>query len=456
MSVVQYEPQQAKQYLNRQYWDWRFSSESSHEWCRGYEEFKGLLEPWMDKHARILILGCGNSELSRELVKDGFRSVTNIDFSLCVLEKMKRQQSVVDKQQYEDWVWCDMSLLPFRSNSFDVVLEKGTLDVLFTDCSWKITMEAQFRMQRVMNEVFRVLVNDGKFVSITYSAPIERVCYYGFFRRVDYFTFGDKYKYYLYVGSQDPDGTLAKYRKLDQFKNGKHSNGFYDSQSQDSESMVDVNSKINLLENKRKYKQRPNRQKQERNGHSILQSLDIKVDNISNVDSNQLQDFSQIDSWNNGRQQISSKVNLNGNKVHSQINMCQSQWKDSSQYCNVIRVDSSFRRSYPEYTVLQTQGQNGSYPCQTQVRGIEKNYKQKNLQQVYEPQYFKRQIKTSNGRQLLQAGINKVEQVEQNHCQRSVGFLKDSARPGNKSKQEQQRSIKGQLRREVVVSIQSF
>ena len=42
-----------------------------------------------DKESEILVIGCGNSELSEMLYREGYHYITNADFSEVVIEEMK-------------------------------------------------------------------------------------------------------------------------------------------------------------------------------------------------------------------------------------------------------------------------------------------------------------------------------------------------------------------------------
>lgn len=101
-----------------------------------------------DKNARIVMLGCGNSTLSRDMYDDGYRNIANIDYSAIVIEKMGRVNA--DRTgmtcQYGPALPCrlvltldtlagtvgDVRNLPFEDQSIDVCLDKATLDAMLT------------------------------------------------------------------------------------------------------------------------------------------------------------------------------------------------------------------------------------------------------------------------------------------------------------------------------------
>ncbi|KEP65262.1 UNVERIFIED_CONTAM: hypothetical protein HHA_213740 [Hammondia hammondi] len=83
-----------------------------------------------NKRARILHVGCGNSELAAELVEDGYTSVVNVDFSPVVISNMRRRFRHLGSAL--EWECLDVRngalVKQFGSDSFDVVLDKGFLD----------------------------------------------------------------------------------------------------------------------------------------------------------------------------------------------------------------------------------------------------------------------------------------------------------------------------------------
>ncbi len=65
-------------------------------------------------------LGCGNSSLSADLETVGWSNVTNIDISTVVLHNMRSQEA-----RPQTYIAMDMTRMPFRDRSFDIVIEKA-------------------------------------------------------------------------------------------------------------------------------------------------------------------------------------------------------------------------------------------------------------------------------------------------------------------------------------------
>lgn len=50
-----------------------------------------------DKEAEILIIGCGNSEISEKLYEDGYHYITNVDYSSVVIEQMRERNAHLEE-----------------------------------------------------------------------------------------------------------------------------------------------------------------------------------------------------------------------------------------------------------------------------------------------------------------------------------------------------------------------
>jgi len=169
-----YLPSSNSQYKKVEYWDERYSVEPHYEWLASYNQLGHLLKETLDKfsvEARILQLGCGNSDLAMDLYKSGFRDVTNIDISAVCVANMKA------KYPHLNFVEMDMTQLNFPSSSFDLVIEKASLDALLVDSvsPWDLESPGHQLVSQSLREVKRVLSPDGVFLSVTFSQPHHRV-----------------------------------------------------------------------------------------------------------------------------------------------------------------------------------------------------------------------------------------------------------------------------------------
>jgi SAM-dependent methyltransferase len=167
-------PNRIADYREREYWDRRYEKDTgNYDWLMSYENLCSLLHPHITSLDKILILGCGNSTLSEELYKDGYHDVVNIDYSKTVIEMMK------ERLPQMDWLEMDMRELNFEKESFTVVLDKGSLDAVFTDGSsvWDPSTTVRADIEKAINEILRVLKPGGKFISISFGQPHFRKPY---------------------------------------------------------------------------------------------------------------------------------------------------------------------------------------------------------------------------------------------------------------------------------------
>lgn len=96
--------------------------------------------------------GCGNSALSYELFLGGFPNVTSVDYSPVVVTAMRARYAHVPSLR---WETMDARALDFPRDSFDVVLEKGTLDALLAGerDPWNVSSEGIHTVDQVLSEV---------------------------------------------------------------------------------------------------------------------------------------------------------------------------------------------------------------------------------------------------------------------------------------------------------------
>ncbi|KAI5418406.1 hypothetical protein KIW84_042878 [Lathyrus oleraceus] len=99
---------------------------------------------------------------------------------------------------------ADMLELPFDDECFDLVIEKGTMDVLFVDSGdpWNPKPETMSKVMSTLKGVHRVLKEDGIFISITFGQPHFRRPIFNapdFTWSVEWTTFGETFHYFVYV-----------------------------------------------------------------------------------------------------------------------------------------------------------------------------------------------------------------------------------------------------------------
>jgi len=162
------------EYKNPLYWNERFEQEDCYEWLVDYNEIKSSLHTIFqnfDETSKFLQLGCGNSDFAIDLYRDGYKDITNIDISDVCVKKMS------EKYPELQFKTMDMTKMDFPEKTFDVVIEKASLDSLLVDSKspWDYNSPGCLSVRRSLLEVQRVLKTEGIFVSITFSQPHFRV-----------------------------------------------------------------------------------------------------------------------------------------------------------------------------------------------------------------------------------------------------------------------------------------
>ncbi|TYG74584.1 hypothetical protein ES288_D04G194000v1 [Gossypium darwinii] len=99
---------------------------------------------------------------------------------------------------------ADMLDLPFSNECFDVVIEKGTMDVLFVDSGdpWNPQPATISKVMAMLEGVHKVLKPNGIFISITFGQPHFRKPFFHnakFTWSIEWSTFGDGFHYFFYI-----------------------------------------------------------------------------------------------------------------------------------------------------------------------------------------------------------------------------------------------------------------
>jgi len=138
------------------------------DWYQKYSALKYLLGLYIAKSDAILVAGAGNSSLSEDMYEDGHANITNVDISRVVVDQMQERHRGKTSMA---WQQMNMCALDFGDASFNVVLDKGTMDSILCG-KGSITNVAAMCM-----EVSRVLKPDGVFIIVSYGIPGNRLQY---------------------------------------------------------------------------------------------------------------------------------------------------------------------------------------------------------------------------------------------------------------------------------------
>ncbi|TIA70317.1 hypothetical protein E3P91_03165 [Wallemia ichthyophaga] len=162
-------------YSDISYWDERYTkdAEDTFDWFKQYPDLKQSLAHHIPKKdSRILMLGCGNSSLSRDMYDDGYTNILNIDYSPVCIDNMTKANESRSGMQ---WCVMDIRQLDLPDNSFDVAIDKGTMDALLAGVRdpWNPQDSIVHDCTSEVREVQRVLKPEPSSVFIyhTYAPP---------------------------------------------------------------------------------------------------------------------------------------------------------------------------------------------------------------------------------------------------------------------------------------------
>ena len=92
-------PETNAQYLESKYWNNRFETEQQYDWFKDYSQFAHLCAPHLQLTDSILILGCGNSSLTQDLYKAGYKKLTSVDLSDVVIHRMRARAAAASQDE---------------------------------------------------------------------------------------------------------------------------------------------------------------------------------------------------------------------------------------------------------------------------------------------------------------------------------------------------------------------
>lgn len=175
-------PEETKEYRTREYWNWRYQQTGEgekYDWLLNTSKVLPIIDKALagyGKDTKVLNLGCGNSSLPFDLY-DRFPNMHSIDFSEIVIDNMQKMSE--REHPLLKWTVADMRelLSHFEGESFDVVIDKGSLDAVWSDgCSqWTPSDEVVEDVRAVIDGILGVLKPGGLFLSISFGQPHFRV-----------------------------------------------------------------------------------------------------------------------------------------------------------------------------------------------------------------------------------------------------------------------------------------
>ncbi|EYU32702.1 hypothetical protein MIMGU_mgv1a025971mg [Erythranthe guttata] len=190
-------------FTNQENWDFFYAARGAgnfSEWYADWPQLRILLRNHLSlpppEELSILVPACGNSRLSEHLYDDGFRNITNVDFSREVISAMLKRN--LRERPGMRWRVMDITDMQFASGTVDAIIDKGGLDAL---------MEPNIdpRLGTIyLSEAKRLLKAGGKYICLTAAQSHVLGLLFRKFR------FG--WKVNLYAVAQEPSSGTTKQR----------------------------------------------------------------------------------------------------------------------------------------------------------------------------------------------------------------------------------------------------
>ncbi|XP_070688545.1 eEF1A lysine and N-terminal methyltransferase [Pempheris klunzingeri] len=153
-------PHTAEEFSSAEYWERFFKKrgEKAFEWYGDYNKLCGVLHKYIKVQDKVLVVGCGNSELSEQLYDVGYKHLTNIDISETVVTHMNQRNA--ERRPDLTFQQMDATQTPYEDGSYQAALDKGTLDAMASE-------EEGALARNMLTEVGRVLRVGGRYVCVT-------------------------------------------------------------------------------------------------------------------------------------------------------------------------------------------------------------------------------------------------------------------------------------------------
>ncbi|EIW71333.1 hypothetical protein TREMEDRAFT_37747 [Tremella mesenterica DSM 1558] len=175
-------PDDNEGYGTRKYWEHRYTSEkqgTTFDWFLTPEYLLPFVSDlYPSKESRVLMLGCGNSRLSEVMYDAGYQNIVNVDYSSTVIQDMSARH--ISRPQMT-WYEMDVLNLQLEDGSFDLVIDKGTMDAMLTSKGdpWNPPQKDVDACTKEVDEALRVLKHSpgSKFLYFTFGQPHFRKRY---------------------------------------------------------------------------------------------------------------------------------------------------------------------------------------------------------------------------------------------------------------------------------------
>lgn len=153
----------AANYGHIQFWDLRYANEHEpFEWYYGYSHFKETIKESVHLDGKVMVAGCGSSNMIGDMAEDGFTSIVGADWSRVVIAQLKYRYKDYPEISFFQGNMLDTDL---PESSFNAIIDKALMDSIL--CTQMSTVSAA----QYIYEVERLLDDEGVYVCISSRNP---------------------------------------------------------------------------------------------------------------------------------------------------------------------------------------------------------------------------------------------------------------------------------------------
>ena len=183
---------------DQSYWEERYAKSGGKkhfDWLATGDTTLDLIIPFLRPGAKVLDLGCGTSSFALQLARVSpvpvqvppiwsptlslimYVQVFCLDYSRAALASMKQLYEEMfnksgAKKPAVHFVHGNATKMPFKKNTFDLVLDKGTTDSVL---KFEDRTQAHLMAKKIQNEALRIISPHGVYVQITDEDPDLRL-----------------------------------------------------------------------------------------------------------------------------------------------------------------------------------------------------------------------------------------------------------------------------------------
>ncbi|CAO1618956.1 unnamed protein product [Sympodiomycopsis kandeliae] len=168
----------------QEYWDQRYAKEegNTYDWFKKFDDIKHVILPHIpNKDAKILELGCGNSTITPGLHSMGYTNLTSIDFSPTLISQMRSQfpQITFHCLDIRDLLSPSSLSLIGPLSSYDLIIDKGTLDALVAEKGsvWDPSQAVRENAAKEIDAVVQLLKPGATFLYMTWQQKQFRLLF---------------------------------------------------------------------------------------------------------------------------------------------------------------------------------------------------------------------------------------------------------------------------------------